>query len=426
MRKRIVPPAFSFAVALVSAAMLFASDGMAQETKTKILKYDKDGRVIGYDDGTVASPENGESGSGGTGGKTFNPDTSFEEGELIVINPPQGFASGIRSLGYSVVETINMRELKIVVQRLRIPADKSVPKALKELRQRYPRLEIDANHQFDPSAGVEFPNKIARALIRWDKAPETCGKGIRIGMIDSGVDITHPAFKGQNIVFKSFHKEGREPGPSDHGTAVAGIIAGRAEWGGLLPGASLYAANMFEINEEGRKVGNAIGLLKAANWLINEKVDVINLSVAGADNKVLKKIFDQALAKNMVMVAAAGNWGRSDKPAYPAAYNGVVAVTALSMEGLIYQKANTGKYIDFAAPGVSIYTAAPGGGGRLQSGTSFATPFITAMMSLEMAAGKGRTAAALDKALMSYVKDLGVPGRDNVFGWGFVRRPPKC
>jgi hypothetical protein len=84
------------------------------------------------------------------------------------------------------------------------------------------------------------------------------------------------------------------------------------------------------------------------------------------------------------MVAASGNWGRSDKPAYSAAYKGVVAVTAISDKGLIYSKANTSKYIHFYAPGVRIYTAAPGGGGRLQTGTSFAVPFITALMGLKM------------------------------------------
>lgn len=245
-------------------------------------------------------------------------------------------------------------------------------------------------------------------------------------MIDAGVDVTHPALKGQNVIFRSFHKEGRKEGPKDHGTAVAAIMVGTPEWGGLLPGAELRAANMFEYDEEGRKVGNAIGLLKAANWLIEEKVHIINLSVAGADNKVLRRIFEKALEKKLVLVAAGGNWGRSDKPAYPAAYEGVVAVTAISDQGLIYSEANTGKYIDFAAPGVSVYTAAPGGGGRLQSGTSFATPFITALMGLEIAKGNAKTVSALDAILKKNIKDLGLPGRDDVFGWGFARRKPDC
>jgi subtilisin family serine protease len=406
---------------------LVAGSVDAGETKTRILKYDDKGRVIGFQESNVNDQKKSKSAKRSSGAsKTFNPDTSFEKGELIVINPPKSFTSGIRSMGYQVIETVKMDELKITVQRLRIPAGVSVPKAIRQLRSRYPGVEIDANHQFDPSAGVEFPKKTARALIRWTKAPANCGKGVRIGMIDAGVDVRHPALKGQKVVYKSFHKKGRKEGPKDHGTAVAAIMVGTPEWGGLLPGAELRAANMFEYNEEGRKVGNAIGLLKAANWLINENVHIINLSVAGADNKVLRRIFQKALKHKLVMVAAGGNWGRADKPAYPAAYKGVTAVTAISDQGLIYSKANTGKYIDFAAPGVRVYTAAPGGGGRLQSGTSFATPFITALMGLEISKGNAKTAAALAALLKKNIKDLGLPGRDDIFGWGFARRKPNC
>ena len=403
----------------------------AQDSNTKILKYDKSGRVIG-----VVESQSKGSGGGSAGKKKskngdvkpgeFDPDNSYELGEVIVINPPKRFSSGIGSLGYRVIETVRMDNLGLVVQRLRIPAKISVPDAIRQLRSRFPGVEVDANHQFDASAGVEFPGKVARSLIRWDKVPKDCGKGVRIGMIDAGVDVSHPALRGQKVTYRSFHKKGRKPGPKDHGTAVAGIMVGRAEWGGLLPGAELFAANMFEYNEKGKKVGSAIGLIKAASWLLDSNVHVINLSVAGADNKILRKVFKKAIAKKQKMIAAGGNWGRSDKPAYPAAYKGVVAVTALNDRGLIYSKANTGSYIDFAAPGVRVYTAAPGGGGRLQSGTSFASPFIAAMMALDIKNGKGKSLTSLEKLLKKNIKDLGLPGRDDIFGWGFVRRKPQC
>ncbi|HER26736.1 MAG TPA: hypothetical protein ENI69_06470 [Rhodospirillales bacterium] len=416
---------------ILFAAALAVPSALAQSAKTKILKYDSSGRVIG-----VVESESRDTDSRSSGNKKnrkkakkssgFDPDNSYEPGEVIVVNPPKRFSSGIGGMGYRVVETVRMNNLGLVVQRIRIPAKVTVPQALRQLRSRFPGVEIDANHQFDASAGVEFPGKVARALIRWDKVPKDCGKGVRIGMIDAGVDVTHPALRGQKITYRSFHKKGRKPGPKDHGTAVAAIMVGRAEWGGLLPGAELFAANMFEINEKGRKVGSAIGLIKAASWLLDQNVHVINLSVAGADNKVLRKVFKKVLAKKQKLVAAGGNWGRSDKPAYPAAYKGVVAVTALNSRGLIYSKANTGSYIDFAAPGVRVYTAAPGGGGRLQSGTSFASPFIAAMMALDIKNGKGKSLASLEKLLKKNIKDLGAPGRDDIFGWGFVRRKPQC
>jgi len=404
---------------------------MAQNTSTKILKYDKSGRVIGVVESKPKSSSRGFGGSVSSKARSvkpgeFDPDNSYELGEVIVINPPKRFSAGVGALGYRILETVRIDNLGLVVQRLRIPAKVSVPNAIRQLRARFPGVEIDANHQFDASAGVEFPGKVARSLIRWDKVPKTCGKGVRIGMIDAGVDVSHPALKGQKVTYRSFHKKGRKPGPKDHGTAVAGIMVGRAEWGGLLPGAELFAANMFEYNEKGKKVGNAIGLIKAANWLLKSDVHVINLSVAGADNKILRKVFKKAVGRKQMMIAAGGNWGRSDRPAYPAAYKGVVAVTALNDRGLIYSKANTGSYIDFAAPGVRVYTAAPGGGGRLQSGTSFASPFIAAMMALDIKNGKGNSLISLEKLLQKNIKDLGTPGRDDIFGWGFVRRKPQC
>ena len=129
--------------------------------------------------------------------------------------------------------------------------------------------------------------------------------------------------------------------------------------------------------------------------------------------------------KRIVLVAAAGNWGSADRPAYPAAYKEVVAVTAFSEERRAYSKANRGQYIDFAAPGVQIYTAVPRGG-RVQSGTSFASPYIAVLVALELQRDAKKTVDSLRKALRSKVVDLGNPGKDNVFGWGFVDKPPSC
>ena len=86
------------------------------------------------------------------------------------------------------------------------------------------------------------------------------------------------------------------------------------------------------------------------DWLASKKVDAVNMSVAGGDNKVVRKALDIANRQKLLLIAAVGNWGRSDKPAYPAAYKEVVAVTAIKGGELIYSHANTGKYVDFAAP----------------------------------------------------------------------------
>ena len=412
---------FSVLVGFLALGVLLIPAGQSLAGESKFLEYDAQGRVMG-----VKKLKNKDGGQE-TDSRNFDPDNSFEEGELIVINPPKNFLGTIRLMGFTLIERVRLTDLDLEVQRLRIPAGMKVPRARTLLRGRFPGLSIDANHVFDPSAG-KSKKSVARNAIGWRKATPKCGAGVKLGMVDAGVDLKHPALRGQKITFRSFHKKGRKPGPNVHGTAVAAMLVGKPEWGGLLPGAELLAANMFEINESGRKVGNAVALLKAINWMAKEKVHVINLSVAGADNKVLRRVFKAAKKKGLIMVAAAGNWGSETKPAFPAAYKDVLAVTAFGQKKLVYSHANRGSYIDFAAPGVRIYTAAPGGGGRFHSGTSFATPYLSALIGLEVAHRGKKKSSALRRMFRKSATDMGAKGKDKdkVFGWGFVNLQPRC
>ena len=373
----------------------------------------------------------------------FDPDKAFEEGELVVVNAPPGFAEGARSLGFVVLERIELGSIGMTAFRVRIPPRTKLDAARRSLAGRFPGAIIDANHQFDMSAERRRSRRRAatakgkkktiqsrvRAAIGWQKVSANCGRNVMLGMIDSGVDLSHPALKGQKIEFKSFHNRKRRQGNSNHGTAVAAILVGRPSdkgFGGLFPRAKLKAANMFEFNKTGKMVGNSIGLLKSLNWLISKRVHVINFSIAGSDNKVVRRAMSLARKSGIPMVAAVGNWGRADKPAFPAAYPDVVAVTAVGPYRSIYKKANTGNYVDFAAPGVKLWTAVPGGGGKYQSGTSFSAPFLTAIVGLEAAAGRKTDARGLRSMLARGSKDLGKKGKDNTFGFGFIERKPNC
>lgn len=406
---------FLSVVVIAGVACLVGANSPALAA-VKILEGDQ----IKKSDGTGSGQQ------GGTQQQLFHkdpkhPDNQFEPGELVVTDPPQNFASGAGSMGFKIVEVVRLDGIGMVIYRLEIPAGMSVPAARQALSARYPGATIDANHTFDAQARGATP----RAAIGWPKATPSCGAGVKLGMIDSGVDINHPALKGQKIRFKSFHRKGRRPGPKVHGTAVATILIGKPAWGGLLPGATLLAGGMFETKKDGSKVGTAIGLLKSLSWLAKSRVHAINLSVAGADNKVLRKAFATARKMGLVLIAAAGNWGRADRPAYPAAYKNVVAVTAVGKNNVIYRKANRGSYIDFAAPGVRIYTGVPGGG-KTMSGTSFASPYIAALMALDIKQGAGKRVAKLRERLKGGAKDLGSPGKDKVFGYGYVGLQPKC
>ncbi len=357
--------------------------------------------------------------------KSSLPENQFEEGELLVVDPPATFDSGARQLGFTIIERVSLGDLAMNLYRVRIPAGSTTLQARQTLAGRFPGLTIDVNQHFEAQALKDYKDKTARPLAGWRTAKPTCGKGIELGMIDNGVDVNHPALKGQKIEFRSFHKKDRRPGPADHGTAVAAILVGKPQWGGLLPGAELKAANMFEKNKVGRVVGSSVALLRAINWLAKKKVKVVNMSIAGGDNKIVRRALDKVKKRRMILVAAAGNWGSADRPAYPAAYSEVVAVTAFGEERRVYSKANRGQYIDFAAPGVRIYTAVPRGG-RVQSGTSFAAPYVAVLVALELARDAKKSVDSLRQALRAKVVDPGDPGRDTVFGLGFVDGPPAC
>ncbi|MGZ8411020.1 MAG: S8 family serine peptidase, partial [Hyphomicrobium sp.] len=200
--------------------------------------------------------------------------------------------------------------------------------------------------------------------------------------------------------------------------------AGRG-WGGLLPGAHIAAAAIFEVNEQGKSIATARALLQAVEWMSEQGVEVINVSLAGPDNGIVRLATERALQQGLMLVAAAGNGASATERAYPAAYQDVIAVTAISADGKVYPYANRGPYIDFAAPGVRLWTAVPDGG-RFQSGTSFATPYVTSMVALTLAGGADGNVEAVRSRLRQDVLDLGAPGRDDVFGWGLVRMQPTC
>ncbi|MBT7747024.1 MAG: S8 family serine peptidase [Alphaproteobacteria bacterium] len=354
------------------------------------------------------------------------PEQDYEPGEILISNPPRGFETKAKKLGFSVIEHIKMDEIKMNIWRLKTPKGMSVPDALKLIGRNFPGATVDANHRFDLSAGKKgmFPQK----AIGWSKVKAKCGRGVRIGMIDSAVDLSHPALKKQKVKYKSFHDPKNNPAPPTHGTAIAAMLIGKTMsngWSGLLPGATLFAANMFKVNAQDKVIGNSVALLKGINWLAKQKVHVINLSIAGADNKMFHIATKFARKKGVILVASVGNWGYKKKPAYPAAYPDVFAVTAITRKRAIYSMANQGKYVDFSAPGVNVWTAIPGGG-KVQTGTSFATPFISVLVGLDVARGVKPNPDKLRKLMRKRIIDLGKVGRDSVYGWGLINRKRTC
>jgi minor extracellular protease Epr len=430
---------------LAAAGMIaIAGSAAMAQSRTSIIEYDKDGRPKGAitneqrpgATGTPAAPNAAPAarGTAPAAPAPRGPASRLAEGEVVVTNAPAGFEAAAAQMGFRVLERVRLANLGLEILRLSIPARTTVEEARSSLRTRFPGIVADANHLYEPSQGAASAaapadlrnGSLARAMVGWEQVPPTCGRGIRLGMIDGAVDTTHPAFAGRQLEYKSFHDPKKQPGAASHGTAVAALFIGAPAdkgFGGILPGAKLYAANMFE-EDGGKTTGSALAMVKGLDWLATEKVPVVNLSISGADNTLLKLGIEKARRTGMALVASVGN-DNSDDPAFPAAFEGVVSVTAVSDQRLIYDKANRGDYVDLAAPGVRVWTAVPGGG-KYQTGTSFAAPFITALIALDAAKGQSIEEKAVIGRYGAKAIDLGPPGRDKIFGFGLVNATPAC
>jgi len=279
------------------------------------------------------------------------------------------------------------------------------------------RAEVDLNHIY--TAGV--PEMVAgvgvmpRAAMAFPSDLDTLD--LRVGMIDSRVDTKHPALVNSSIHTRSFARPGAEA-PEFHGTAIASIIAANsAEYQGLAPKAEVYAASVFELDGKRGEIASTVSLIRALDWLISSGVDVVNISLAGPPNRLLERALDRASSQDMVVMAAAGNGGPVARPMYPAAYDSVVAVTAVDSAQQVFRLANRGEYLALAAPGVDLRHAQSGGGYASSSGTSFAVPFaVTAAARLSRLSPESDIITMLLESAM----DLGPPGRDAIYGYGLL------
>ncbi len=353
-------------------------------------------------------------------------DASVEPAELAVVTvnleDAQQVLHEAQQLGLAIKRRAVLGHLGLVISVFRVPRGATVHAALAQLRQALPSVWSDANHRYALEAG---PARYGARLVGWPAQSRGCGTGVRIGMIDTAIDLAHPAFKGGRVTLRSFLPAGVAPANAGHGTAVASLLVGDGGYG-LLDGAQLYAAAVFRKRGDQGADTDAELAVRALDWLAGENVAAVNLSFGGPRNRILEAAVLRVEQLGIEVVAAAGNGGKDAPPVYPAAQAGVVAVTAVDAGLRPYAHANRGAYVAFAAPGVDVWAAAPGGGGKYESGTSYAAPFATAVFAAAKASRPAAAPAALEQTLAARAKDLGRPGRDPVFGWGLIRAGGGC
>lgn len=332
--------------------------------------------------------------------------------QVGALSPTPAALERARAEGFTVLHTESLEGLGLVLVVLQAPDGLSTRRALKRLRELDPEGQYDYNHLYLGSGSLAQ----AEALPATTPAapPQEPANDLRIGLIDSGVDATHPVLAGAKIV-----KQGCDGKafPAPHGTAVASLLVGKGDrFEGVIPGATLYAADIFC----GHGGGSMSLLAIALDWMAREKVAVVNISLVGAKSILLTGLVRAMSSRGFLLVAAVGNDGPTAPPLYPAAYPDVVGVTGVDAKHKVLPEALRGEQVDFAARGAGLVAAEVGGGFSEIRGTSFATPIVAALLAGSLQspdAGKAREALT---ALESTAVDIGNNGVDPSYGKGLV------
>jgi thermitase len=252
--------------------------------------------------------------------------------------------------------------------------------------------------------------------------------GVKIGIVDTGIDQTHPELSGKTVncadSIGGSVVEGACVDDSLHGTHVAGTIAAKANNATGVAGVAFNSSLVIcKALRGGAGVGLTSDVASCITWTHSKGARVISMSLGGGQSTTLQiavaNAWENGAATGSVLIAAAGNDGNSTV-SYPAGYAQVVSVAATDANDAKASFSNTNTDVEVAAPGVDVLSTIPGGQYIELSGTSMATPHASGVAGVLWQLFPTETAAGIRSRLTGAVDDLGPAGRDPSFGFGRV------
>jgi subtilisin family serine protease len=339
---------------------------------------------------------------------------------------PQAIAQVARRFNLAHLETQRFDLIGATFYRWRIGGRRTVPATVNRLASQSIVAMVQPNYLFvteqQTAAGAPVlhgdPAQYVLSKLEIEQAHQLAtGKSVLLAVIDSAIDARHPDLA--DSVVKNFDALGGNIDPQLHGTEIAGAIAAHGKLLGIAPGVQLLAARAFD-NTPGKARGTSFDIFKSLEWAADNGARVINMSFAGPADPSLHRMLAAAYAKDIVLVAAAGNDGADAAPAYPGADPDVIAVTATDADDQPFKLANHGNYIAVAAPGVGILAVAPDASYATTTGTSVAAAHVSGIAALLLQRDPALKPAQIRAILAATAKPLGTLDQHDAFGAGLA------
>lgn len=288
-----------------------------------------------------------------------------------------------------------LASLGFTVAMYALPGDRQARSLREQLRAEQPDWIVDLNAR---SVALQAPEKPAQAPVVAPRlyaqkmldglyssvATKLEPPSFRLGVIDTEVDSALAqvaSLNGSVINMRSVLGPADKAADTAHGNAILQLMVGAGQSNGFAGSAPpvrvSWVSAMRELN--GKASTNSLILALALDWLLMQEVSLINMSLGGQGDAILKAVVARIVAKNVLLLAAVGNNpSRHAPPIYPAAYPGVWAITAVDAAGKLYSQASHASYTAMAAPGAELWV--PANGGVYVSGTSYATALASATL----------------------------------------------
>ncbi|MFB7641233.1 S8 family serine peptidase [Peribacillus butanolivorans] len=323
----------------------------------------------------------------------------------------------------------NNEPIRDLIETVDVPKGETTDNLIKELEDQKNVEYAEPNYLFkkmespnDPAYIDQWHHKTLGTQAAWTKTMGS--KEMVVAIIDDGIDRNHEDLKGKiDHPYDAVRNRKNIIPVGEHGTHIAGIIAGSANndlgGTGVAPNIKIMPINVFN-----GKYADTADIIEAIHYAVQQGADIINMSLGETSySEALNKAVQEAYSKGLLIVAATGNegdMGKSVQRVYPAAFSHVISVAATDSKDKRTSYSNYHSTVDIAAPGDYILSTLPNNRYGWMSGTSMATPMVAGVAALIWSNEPKLTKYEVEYRLYDSALDLGTKGKDIYYGNGRV------